>query len=395
MITGDHVSTAESLAKSLDILHNKTENLDEENDLSVVITGERLKKLNDVQWRNLIKKQEIVFARVSPEDKQHIVKKFKEYEKTKIIMIGDGANDAIALKEADVGIVIGKNCSILSQDVADLIFKEDDFGLVVHCISQGRIFFDNLKKTVAYTLAHCILEVVPCFLVAAFGLPEAISNLQMLMIDLGTEMLPAISLAFHQTKEKIMERHPRNPEKDTLVSWRLLLQSYFFVGSIEIIWCLFSYFMNFGLNNIDEKCHVGFGDYFQLIDNYFNTSPSEVWYKGCSISQQQTVLSQVQMSWFTTVVLGQFSNILLIIGIKNIWTLFAVGIEIILLILMIWVPKIAIVFFSYDDMDIVYNYKFLLTPWIGTLVMLVLYYEGRRWYIRRHPNGKVDRFFNS
>ena len=368
MITGDHASTAESIAKRVGIL--------QEDELPVVVTGEILKDYDDIQWNTLLKKNEIIFARVSPEEKLQIVRKFKEHEK--VIMIGDGANDAKALKEADVGIVIGEHSSILSQEVADIILKNDEFNLVVHCISQSRILFENLKNAVAYTLAHCILELVPSFLSAGFGMPQGMSNLQMMVIDLGTEIIPAISLAFHQTKENIMERQPRNPDKDTLISWRLLLQSYIFVGSIELFWCLFSYFMNFGFNNF-ENCTIAFGEFLYLED----------YYKRCD--QQLNLLTQVQMAWFTTVVLGQFSNILLMIGVKNIWTLIAVGIELFFLILMLWVPKMETFFFN-DNIE--HNYKFLLAPWIGTLGMLVLYYEGRRWYVRRHPKGKVDRFFN-
>lgn len=398
MITGDLASTAECLAKKLDILSNTTENLDEENNLSAVITGQRLATLTPLQWSNLMKKDGVVFARVSPEDKQIIVRKYKEDGKKKVIMIGDGANDALALKEADVGIVLGKNCSILSQDVADLIFKEDNFNLIVHCIEQGRIFFDNLKKTVAYTLAHCILEVVPCFLSAAICMPLAISNLQMLMIDFGTEMIPAISLAFLQTKEKIMERYPRDHETDTLVSWKLLFHSYIFVGSIELFWCLFAYFINFGQNNInDNYCHVGIDDFNkELGDHHFVANhENEVWNFYCTSEQQKMVLSQVQMAWFTTVVLGQFANILLMVGVKNIMTLVSVGIEIILLVFMIWVPDLVKFFFLKDPrVQFKYNYPLLLTPWIGILVCLFLYYKGRKWCKRRNLRGKVTQFFN-
>lgn len=396
MVTGDHAETAQSLARHLGILHKTTEDFEEDNDLAAVITGTNLRGLSAAQWENVLKKQEVLFARVSPEEKQLVVRRFQEQGR-RVVMVGDGANDTLALRQADVGIVLGRNCSALSQDVADLIFRDEDFARVVLCVRQARIFFDNLKKVVAYTLAHCILEVMPCFLAAALHIPPALSSVQMLMIDLGTEVLPAISLAFLQPRANVMDRQPRDPARESLVSWRILLHSYVLVGGLELIWCFFAYFAGFALTNVSPECRVPLAEFAEAVgaQHFQPSGHNEAFGRGCSSGQQKQVLAQVQTAWFVTAVLGQFSNVLLMVGARQVWTWVAVALELGLLVLMVGVRAWNRAFFFQDsEREIVYNPALALTPWLGSLLLLLLYYRARKHVLSRRMSGRVAAFFN-
>ena len=408
MVTGDHPLTAEAIARKVGIIQYGVtaeelakkrkcdlEMIDPRDATAAIVYGPNLDKYTREDWDDLlIGKQEIVFARITPQQKVEIVQNLQEREE-KVIVTGDGVNDAIALKKADIGVAMGRGGSDVAKEAADVLFMDDDFASIVMAIKEGRTLFDNLKKAIAYTLCHCILELAPILLNVALDLPLGFASLQMLSVDLGTELAPAISLAYEVTEDDIMDRPPRNCKKDSLVSFRLLSYSYLQAGVIEVFWCFVAYFLTFGLNS---RCKVSPTDMYDLGSNYFNDSPTGEW-NGCSVEDQEWVIRQVQTSWYITVVLSQFANIwmcktrqmsLFQHGIQNPMTVYGVTIEIMILMLIVFVPGLQDVFNTNGEKVMSSNeYALYFVPWVGTLVSLWVFCESRKYWTRKYPTGKV------
>ena len=177
MVTGDHPLTAEAIARKVGIIQYGVtaeelakkrkcdlEMIDPRDATAAIVYGPNLDKYTREDWDDLlIGKQEIVFARITPQQKVEIVQNLQEREE-KVIVTGDGVNDAIALKKADIGVAMGRGGSDVAKEAADVLFMDDDFASIVMAIKEGRTLFDNLKKAIAYTLCHCILELAPILL---------------------------------------------------------------------------------------------------------------------------------------------------------------------------------------------------------------------------------------
>jgi len=249
MVTGDHPITAKAIAKSIGIIWDDTSDeiakergikpnealaLSECN--AVVVKGSDIPLFDEEMWNLVLSKRQIVFARTSPQQKLQIVENLQNRGEV-VAVTGDGVNDSPALKKADVGCAMGIVGSDVSKEAADIILMDDSFGSIVTGIEEGRTIFDNLKKTICYTLTHLVPEIAP-FIVAINGkIPAMMSSLLILFIDLGTEMIPAISLAYEKTEADIMSRPPRNPIKDRLVSPPVLIYSYLIGGVVSAAAC--------------------------------------------------------------------------------------------------------------------------------------------------------------
>ena len=201
MITGDHVLTARAIAKELGILKEK--------DLSV--TGEELDHISEQDLRKNIMRYS-VFARVSPEHKVRIVKAFRSTGAV-VAMTGDGVNDSPALKNADIGIAMGKNGTDVAKNASDMILTDDNFATIVEAVKQGRNIFENIRKAVHFLIATNIGEIVTIFLGLVLGLKSPLLAIQLLWVNLVTDSLPAIALGLEPPEKDIMNRKPRDPKK--------------------------------------------------------------------------------------------------------------------------------------------------------------------------------------
>lgn len=198
MITGDHASTARAIAKELKIL----------NDDDIVITGSELDKTGDDKLLNLLPKIS-VFARVTPAHKLRIVKAYKSLGHI-VAMTGDGVNDAPAIKEADIGVSMGITGTDVTKEAADVILLDDNFATLVSAVEEGRVIYSNIRKFIRYLLSCNIGEVVTMFFAMLLGLPIPLIPIQILLINLVTDGLPAIALSLEPAESDTMKKLPRS-----------------------------------------------------------------------------------------------------------------------------------------------------------------------------------------
>lgn len=201
MITGDHILTAKAIAKELGILKMR----------DGAITGKELDQISQKELEKNIMSYS-VFARVSPEHKVRIVKAFQS-EGAVVAMTGDGVNDAPALKNADIGIAMGKNGTDVAKNAADMVLADDNFVTIVEAVKQGRNIFDNIRKAIHFLIATNIGEIVTIFMGLILGLKSPLLAIQLLWINLVTDSFPAIALGLEKSDANIMNRKPIDSKK--------------------------------------------------------------------------------------------------------------------------------------------------------------------------------------
>ncbi|SCV72206.1 BQ2448_4900 [Microbotryum intermedium] len=200
---------------------------------SIALSGPELITMTASQWSQVMSFDEVVFARTSPQQKLQIVKSFQSAGCT-VAVTGDGCNDAPALKQADVGVAVAGGSEV-AMEAADLILLEN-FSAIVVGIESGRLCFENLRKSILYLLpAGSFSELMPVLVNVFFGLPQVLSNIQMILICAVTDVLPALSLCFEKPEADLLLRKPRDRKKERLADAKLLGHAYFFLGVPETL----------------------------------------------------------------------------------------------------------------------------------------------------------------
>jgi sodium/potassium-transporting ATPase subunit alpha len=231
MITGDHPLTALAIARQIGLAPK--ESLTEPDGDYPAIEGHQVETMSDEALRRLLTptrpdKAEPIFARMAPRHKMRVVSVLKDMGEV-VAVTGDGVNDAPAIKKADIGIAMGIAGTDVAKETADMILLDDNFATIVNAIEEGRTVFDNIRKFATYVLVSNVPEVVPYLAYGFLGMPLALTIPQVLAIDLGTDMVPAIALGAEPPHPGIMDVPPR-PKSERLLTVPLLLKTYFFLG---------------------------------------------------------------------------------------------------------------------------------------------------------------------
>jgi magnesium-transporting ATPase (P-type) len=224
MITGDYGLTADSLARRVGMLATRNPR---------ILTGAELDQLSDMQLKLLLER-EVIFARMAPEHKLRLVAAFQERGDV-VAVIGDGVNDAPALRKADIGIAMGVSGTDVAREAADVVLTNDNFGAVANAVEEGRAVFDNLRKFSTYIFASNVPELLPLLFTALLNMPLALTITQILAIDMGTDVLPALALGAEAPEPDAMERPPRR-RTQPLLDRGLVLRT-LWLGFIECVLC--------------------------------------------------------------------------------------------------------------------------------------------------------------
>ncbi len=230
MITGDAGRTAAAIAREIGLVK----------DTPVVIEGHEFARMSDRELREKMMAKEVIFARMTPKHKLKVVSILKE-EGEIVAVTGDGVNDAPALRKADIGLAMGISGTDVAKEAADLILLDDNFATIVNAVEEGRTVYENIKKFITYHVASNIPEAVPYLAYILFRIPLPLTILQILAVDLGTDMLPALALGAERPTPGVMQQPPRKV-KERLIDHPLIIRSYLFLGPIEAIACMFGFF---------------------------------------------------------------------------------------------------------------------------------------------------------
>jgi magnesium-transporting ATPase (P-type) len=231
MITGDHPHTALAIAREIDLVRSPS---------PAVITGDEIRRLSDTQLQLAVAEPEVVFARVTADQKLRIVVALQA-RKEIVAVTGDGVNDAPALKKADIGIAMGLAGTDVAREAADMVLLDDNFASIVAAVEEGRAVFDNIRKFLTYILTSNIPELVPYLAFALFKIPLPLTIIQILAVDLGTDMLPALALGAEAPNHAVMRRPPR-PRSARLLDRALLFRAYVFLGGLEAVAAMSAFF---------------------------------------------------------------------------------------------------------------------------------------------------------
>jgi sodium/potassium-transporting ATPase subunit alpha len=244
MITGDHPLTALAIARKIGLAPEQTPQ--QPTGFVPVIEGTQLDGMSDDVLRQLLTpsrsgEPDPVFARMAPRHKMRIVTTLKDMGHV-VAVTGDGVNDAPALKKADIGVAMGIAGTDVAKETADIILLDDNFATIVSAIEEGRAVYENIRKFTSYILASNVPEIVPFLGYGFFGIPLALTIPQVLAVDLGTDMIPALGLGTERPVADVMDIPPR-PRTERLLNLPLLLRAYLFLGLIEAIVAMSGFFL--------------------------------------------------------------------------------------------------------------------------------------------------------
>jgi sodium/potassium-transporting ATPase subunit alpha len=231
MVTGDHPRTAAAIAREIGLVKS---------DSPTIITGEQLRRFSVIQLQLALDTQEVIFARVVAAQKMLIVEALRQ-KKQIVAVTGDGVNDAPALKAAHIGIAMGIAGTDVAKEAADMVLLDDNFASIVSAVEEGRAVFQNIRKFLTYVLVHNVAELIPYLGFLLFKIPLALTPVQALSVDMGSDTLTALGLGIERPDPQVMRGPPR-PQGERLMNWPLAFRAYLFLGLIEAAGAMAAFF---------------------------------------------------------------------------------------------------------------------------------------------------------
>jgi sodium/potassium-transporting ATPase subunit alpha len=404
MVTGDHPITAKAIAKGVGIISEGNETVDDiaarlgipvkevnpRDAKACVIHGSDLRDMTPAQIDDILNNHtEIVFARTSPQQKLIIVEGCQRQGQI-VAVTGDGVNDSPALKKADIGVAMGIAGSDVSKQAADMILLDDNFASIVTGVEEGRLIFDNLKKSIAYTLTSNIPEISPFLLFILADVPLPLGTITILCIDLGTDLVPAISLAYETAESDIMKRQPRDPLHDKLVNHRLIGMAYGQIGMIQACAGFYIYFVIMAENGFWPSRLLGIRrEWDSKAVNDLEDSYGQEW----TYAQRKVLEYTCHTAFFMSIVIVQWADLMIcktrrnsIIhqGMMNHHMTFGLFFETALAAFLAYCPGL-------DKGLRMYPLRF--TWWLAPMpfsLIIFIYDEVRKYILRRNPGGWLE-----
>ncbi|GAC1602518.1 MAG: hypothetical protein NVS3B21_30750 [Acidimicrobiales bacterium] len=304
MVTGDYGLTAEAIARKVGIIVG---------DRARVVSGADLEAMDDAQLKEILSEHwEIVFARVRPEHKMRVVSNLKEMGEI-VAVTGDGVNDAPALKRADIGVAMGITGTDVAREAAVMVLLDDSFASIVSAVELGRSVYQNIRKFLIYLFSHNLAELSPILAATFVGFPLVpLTALQVLAIDLGSDVMPALALGAEPPEPGIMDRPPRPPTERLFSA--SVVGRFLFLGSIQSIGVVFAFFWRI------HSAHLGFHAFEQAAGSPYplNAVARHVYREALTMTQAGIVMSQffngfaVRTDEQSVFKVGIFSNLPLI-----------------------------------------------------------------------------------
>ncbi len=327
MVTGDYGLTAETVARRIGMLTTPN---------PMIVTGADLESMSDLQLQQLLDK-EVIYARMAPEHKLRLVAALQEKGEV-VAVTGDGVNDTPALRKADVGVAMGIVGTDVARDAADVILTQDNFSTIVDAIREGRAIYQNIRKFMTYIFSSNVPELAPFVLSAIFQIPLALTVRQILAIDMGTDLLPALALGAEKPEPDIME-HPPRKRTSPIIDRHLLLRSFAWLGVIETLLCYLGFFLVYAQAS---KVSLGqlLSDLSQL-PSYLHTVSTETEILAVTVFHAGVVMAQVgnviacRSEKLRMTEVGVLSNPLIWLGIL---------VEIAIILMLIYIPPLARIF---------------------------------------------------
>jgi potassium/sodium efflux P-type ATPase len=312
MITGDYGLTAESIARRIGIVQSERPR---------IISGVELDALDDTALHAALQ-DEVIFARVAPEHKLRVVSALRDLGQT-VAVTGDGVNDAPALKKADIGVAMGITGTDVAKEAADMILTDDNFASIVAAVEEGRTVYANIKKFITYIFTSNTPEAVPFILFVLSGgrIPLAINVMQVLAIDLGTDIMPALALGAEPPEPGVMERPPR-ARHEHVINRPLLIRAFLWLGLAQSLAAMAAFYFQYWSNGY-------WGQWIDLPDE------GALYLSASAMALAAVVATQIgnlftQRSERTSIFrINPFSNRLLWVGI---------AVELVLIALLVYVP---------------------------------------------------------
>ncbi|KAK9883068.1 hypothetical protein WA026_001273 [Henosepilachna vigintioctopunctata] len=403
MVTGDHPVTAQAIAKKVGIisLESHVQNdilmtrpsvdshmkFSKAQNIAGVVTGNDLREMTDPELDYVLSKyKEIIFARTSPQQKLKIVEALQRQGHI-VAVTGDGVNDSPALKKADIGVAMGIAGSDVAKNAADMILLDDNFASIVTGIEEGRLIFDNLKKSIAYVLTSNVPEIMPFVVLLGFNLPKSITVMAIILIDIGTDLWPAISLAYEKPEADIMRRKPRDLKKDRLINSRLIYLAYGQIGFIQSVGSFVVYFFIMAQHGFFFYELVGLRRIWDSETvNDLEDSYGQEWTHAERMYLQRKCIA----GFFVSIVLTQTTDLLICKtrrlslfqqGMSNMPLNYSAIFAFVVMFFAVYCPYVR-TFFQFEPVDF---WPYLLT--LPFVLIIFGYDEGRKWLIRKYPHG--------